>query len=173
MKAESSLLSLLESSEVGRCGEMAGLAGDAPHPSRARARGPHASKGAAGAAGRPRGAPRPGRACGLILPRSQSGRPVGRGRGLSGGALTGGWCPRRLKRRRCCRSGAMKAPLCREAPAPAAARRAAAPCRRRCSQRRLDGPLLAGQKRSQGAAGSSRGSGRRRTWASDPVSARV
>ena len=113
------------------------------------------------------------RACGLILPRSQSGRPVGRGRGLSGGALTGGWCPRRLKRRRCCRSGAMKAPLCREAPAPAAARRAAAPCRRRCSQRRLDGPLLAGQKRSQGAAGSSRGSGRRRTWASDPVSARV
>jgi hypothetical protein len=64
----------------------------------------------------------------------------------------------------------MKAPLCREAPAPAAARRTAAPCRRRCSQRRLDGPLLAGQKRSQGAAGSSRGSGRRRAWASDPVS---
>ena len=91
-----------------------------------------------------------------LSPAAPKARPRAQWRRLD----AGGWCPRRLKRRRCCRSGATKAPPCREAPAPAAARRAAAPCWRRWSQWRLDGPLAAGQRRPQGAAGSSRASGR-------------
>ena len=118
-----------------------------------------------------------GRACALILSRSESGRPYKHIKGpplaqppplhraaAADGALTG---------RQRGVSRALFGPQRLTAPARATACCAAAPPRGCCSQWRSDGPLLAEQRRPEGAARAGRPCGRHHAGTSSASTGRV